>query len=64
LEKHTHFRFRLEPEECGLVRTSVVLLEQILTVDKRRLVKKIGQIDSEKMFKVEKVIHISLGMSW
>lgn len=58
------FQVHLEPEECGLVRPSTVLLEQILTVDKRRLVKKIGQIGPEKLYEVEKAVHNSLGLSW
>ncbi|MCL6558055.1 MAG: type II toxin-antitoxin system PemK/MazF family toxin [Firmicutes bacterium] len=58
------FQVILEPGESGLERTSTVLLEQILTVDKRRLVKKIGQIGREKLLEVEKAVHYSLGLSW
>lgn len=58
------FQVHLEPGESGLLKPSTVLLEQILTVDKRRLVKKIGQISPEKLYEVEKAIHNSLGLSW
>jgi len=58
------FQVRLEPEECGLSKPSTVLLEQILTVSKERLVKKVGQISPEKMYEVERAIHNSLGLSW
>lgn len=58
------FQVFLETEESGLNRPSTVLLEQIFTVDKGRLVKKIGQISSEKLYEVEKAIHNSLGLSW
>ncbi|OPX89456.1 MAG: mRNA interferase MazF [Pelotomaculum sp. PtaB.Bin104] len=58
------FQVHLEPDECGLSKPSTVLLEQILTVDKRRLVKKIGQIGPGKLYEVEKVIHNSLGLSF
>ena len=58
------FQVHLEPEECGLSKPSTVLLEQILTVDKKRLVKKIGQIGPEKLYEVEKAVHNSLGLSW
>jgi mRNA interferase MazF len=57
------FQVHLEPEESGLPKPSTVLLEQIMTVDKRRLVKKVGQIGSVKISEVEKAIHRSLGMS-
>jgi mRNA interferase MazF len=58
------FQVSLENEECGLNRPSTILLEQILTVDKRRLVEKIGQIGPEKLHEVEKAVHNSLGLSW
>lgn len=58
------FQVHLDPEECGLEKPGTVLLEQILTVDKRRLVKKIGQISQEKLYEVEKAVHNSLGLSW
>ena len=58
------FQVQLKPEECGLDKPSTVLLEQILTVDKRRLVKKIGQIGPEKLYEIEKAVHNSLGLSW
>ncbi|HOV79680.1 MAG TPA: type II toxin-antitoxin system PemK/MazF family toxin [Bacillota bacterium] len=58
------FQVRIEPEECGLSRPSKVLLEQILTVSKERLVKKIGQISPQKLYEVEKAIHNSLGLLW
>jgi mRNA interferase MazF len=58
------FQVHIEPEESSLTKPSTVLLEQILTVDKNRLVKKIGQIGPEKLYEVEKAIHYSLGLSW
>lgn len=58
------FQVYLKPEECGLDKSSTVLLEQILTVDKRRLVKKIGQVSTEKLYEIEKAVHNSLGLSW
>lgn len=57
------FQVHVEPEESGLPKPSTILLEQIMTVDKKRLVKKIGQIEAEKIVEVEKALHHSLGMS-
>ncbi len=49
-------------EEYTLVKDSVVLLEQVRTIDKRRLREKICKIDSGLMEKVDKGLKISLGL--
>lgn len=46
---------------CGLPKDSVILLEQIRTLDKRRLKEKVGDVDNGTLFKVDKAILISLG---
>jgi mRNA interferase MazF len=48
-------RFHLEKD-------SVILLEQVRTVDKQRLMEKITQLDEETMIKVDQAIEISLGL--
>lgn len=48
--------------ECGLNKNSVILLEQIRTIDKRRLQEKIGQLSQRKMNEVDYAIEISLGL--
>ena len=45
----------------GLQRDSVILLEQIRTLDKRRLRTKLGSLDDRTMHRVDKAILISLG---
>lgn len=45
-----------------LVKDSVVLLEQIRTIDKKRLREKIGRLDSELMHRVNKGLLVSLGL--
>lgn len=45
-----------------LIKDSVVLLEQIRTIDKKRLKEKIGHFDGELMAKVDKALLISLGL--
>ena len=48
--------------EYGLTKNSVVLLEQIRTIDKRRLQEKIGELDTYKMHQVNQAMYISLGI--
>lgn len=47
----------------GLQRDSVILLEQIRTLDKKRLKERIGELNEVMMSKVDKAILISLGFS-
>ena len=53
----------ISSEEYGLNRDSVVLLEQIRTLDKRRLKEKIGHMTAEDMKKVDKALVVSLNLS-
>lgn len=53
----------ISSEEYGLNRDSVVLLEQIRTLDKRRLKEKIGHMTETDMKKVDKALAISLNLS-
>ena len=46
--------------DCGLLKDSVVLAEQIRTLDKRRLREKIGAVSPEVMARVTKALRISL----
>ncbi len=50
-------------EKAGLAKDSVVLLEQIRTLDKRRLKEKMGHLDEESMGSVNSAIAISFGLS-
>ena len=56
----THFE--LSVKEIGLSKDSVVLLEQVRTIDKRRLREKIGQISTVNMVKINQALMISLGL--
>jgi len=47
--------------DYGLPKDSVVLLEQLRTLDKRRLKEKIGVVDSYKMRVIDNALLISLG---
>ncbi|MFD2729913.1 type II toxin-antitoxin system PemK/MazF family toxin [Enterococcus camelliae] len=48
--------------KLGLERDSVILTEQIRTIDKSRLKDKIYRIDEEKMMEVEQAIKVSVGI--
>ncbi len=49
-------------EQYSLVKDSVVLLEQVRTIDKRRLREKICKLENSLMEKVDKGLRISLGL--
>ena len=46
----------------SLVKDSVVLLEQIRTIDKKRLREKIGHLDGDLMRKINKSLLVSIGL--
>lgn len=52
----------LHAEKCGLARDSVVLLEQIRTIDKKRLKERMGELDSPAMDMVNNALSISFGL--
>ncbi len=52
----------IEATEYGLQKDSVVLLEQIRTIDKKRLREKIGRLDEIQMVKVNDAISVSFGL--
>ena len=52
----------VESSEGGLRESSVVLLNQIRTVDTQRLVKKTGILTSKTMLKINQALQISLGL--
>ncbi len=53
----------LKKDKYNLTKDSVVLLEQIRTLDKRRLKDLIGKLDTATMTKVDVAIMISLGIT-
>ena len=49
--------------EGGLEQVSVALLNQIRSVDKRRLIKKLGILRNETMRDIETALKISIGLT-
>ena len=52
----------LTGREVGLTKDSVVLLEQIRTIDKRRLREHMGHLDEQQMAQVDDAIAVSFGL--
>ncbi|WP_248928716.1 type II toxin-antitoxin system PemK/MazF family toxin [Paenibacillus hamazuiensis] len=52
----------IDAEVHGFDRDSVILLEQIRTIDKQRLTDKITHLDEETMRKVDDALQISVGL--
>jgi mRNA interferase MazF len=52
----------IHASECGFERDSVILLEQIRTIDKVRLTDKITHLNEPYMDKVNEALQISLGL--
>lgn len=52
----------IEARTYGLSKDSVVLLEQVRTLDKRRLREKMGRLDEQVMVQVDDAIAISFGL--
>ncbi len=56
----THISVRAQ--NCGLSKNSVVLLEQIRTIDKKRLKEKMGSLDESSMAQVNNALSVSFGL--
>lgn len=60
-ELPTHIK--VSADGCGLARDSIVLLEQVRTIDKRRLKERMGSLDVGAMDMVDKALSVSFGLS-
>ncbi len=56
----THIQ--LNTTGSGLARDSIVLLEQIRTIDKRRLKEHMGRLDEQSMNRINEALQISFGL--
>lgn len=52
----------LDAQSYGLVKDSIVMMEQIRTIDKKRLKEKIGHLDSGVMQRVDDALNVSFGI--
>ena len=53
----------LQAQSCGLQKDSTVLLEQVRTIDKKRLREKMGEITPETMNSINSALSISFGLT-
>lgn len=53
----------LSSQSCGLSRDSIVLLEQIRTIDKRRLKERMGRLDDNSMNQIDHALQVSFGLN-
>ena len=53
---------RITPPEGGLTTASVVLLNQIRSIDRQRLVRRLGKVSAATMARVNRAIQLSLGL--
>ena len=56
-------QIELQAMRYGLPKESVILLEQVRTLDKQRLRQRMGQVDSDVMERVDAAIAVSFGLS-
>ncbi|MFQ6612740.1 MAG: type II toxin-antitoxin system PemK/MazF family toxin [Fidelibacterota bacterium] len=63
VEKVYPFEARLSTPESGLRKRSKAKCNQIRTVDKKRLAKRIGRVSSKELAEIEEAILIHLGIS-
>ncbi len=52
----------VDADNCGLAKDSIVLLEQVRTIDKKRLKEKMGCLDNDSMGMVDKALSVSFGL--
>jgi len=60
---HLPTHIDVQATQVGLAKDSVILLEQIRTIDKQRLKEKMGHLDEGTMNQVNNAIAVSFGLS-
>ena len=63
LPTHIDVRCSSARSDIGLACDSVILLEQVRTIDKKRLKEKIGHLDNAMMGRVNEALSVSFGLS-
>ena len=54
----------IDANKYGLNKKSIILIEQVRTIDKKRIREKIGKITTEDMEKVDKAILVNFGLKF
>ena len=58
LPTHIH----VNAHDCGLAKDSIVLLEQVRTLDKKRLREKMGNLPETDMTRIDNALSVSIGL--
>lgn len=53
----------LDSKRCDIIKDSLILLEQLRTIDKKRLKEKICHLDNDILAKVDKALLVSLELN-
>ena len=56
----THIK--VNADGCGLAKDSIVLLEQVRTLDKKRLREHMGKLGENDMLRIDKALSVSFGL--
>lgn len=59
-ELPTHIK--VDADDCGLSKNSIVLLEQVRTIDKQRLKERMGILGSGAMNRIDRALSVSFGL--
>ena len=59
-ELPTHIK--VDADDCGLSKNSIVLLEQVRTIDKQRLSERMGSLGSGAMNRIDRALSVSFGL--
>lgn len=59
IKKNIPTHIKIDGEKYGLEKDSIILAEQIRTIDKSRIIKRLGEVDEEILIKVKEAIKIS-----
>ena len=62
LDRIYPFEVLIEPDDGGLAERSKILLDQIRTVDKLRLARRVGMLSSDVMRAVDRALRLSLSL--
>jgi len=52
----------LDAKKYGLAKDSIIMMEQIRTIDKKRLKERIGNLEDDAMIKVDEALTVSFGL--
>ncbi|MBE6896897.1 MAG: type II toxin-antitoxin system PemK/MazF family toxin [Ruminococcaceae bacterium] len=62
-KSHLPTHIEVDAREYGLAKDSIILLEQIRTIDKQRLKERMGHLNENKMSDVNKALFVSFGLN-